>query len=108
MIRSMSKDPVIFAMANPDPEITPQAAYEAGALIVATGRSDYPNQVNNALVFPGIFRGALDNNVKQITDKHKIKAAEALARLVEHPTKDQIIPSILDKRVVLAVAQVIV
>ena len=108
MIRSMSKDPVIFAMANPDPEITPQAAYEAGALIVATGRSDYPNQVNNALVFPGIFRGALDNNVKQITDKHKIKAAEALARLVEHPIKDQIIPSILDKRVVLAVAQVIV
>jgi malate dehydrogenase (oxaloacetate-decarboxylating) len=108
MIRSMSKDPIIFAMANPDPEITPQAAYEAGALIVATGRSDYPNQVNNALVFPGVFRGALDNNVKQITDDHKIKAAEALAALVDNPTKDQIIPSILDKRVVLAVAKVII
>jgi malate dehydrogenase (oxaloacetate-decarboxylating) len=108
MIRSMSKDPIIFAMANPDPEITPQAAYDAGALIVATGRSDYPNQVNNALVFPGVFRGALDNNVKQITDEHKIKAAEALAALVENPTKDQIIPSILDKRVVLSVAQVII
>ena len=108
MIKSMSKDPIIFAMANPDPEITPQDAYDAGALIVATGRSDYPNQVNNALVFPGIFRGALDNNVKQITDQHKIKAAEALAGLVENPTKHEIIPSILDKRVVLAVAQIIV
>jgi len=108
MIRSMGKDPIIFAMANPDPEITPQAAYEAGALIVATGRSDYPNQVNNALVFPGIFRGALDNNVKQITDDHKIKVAEALASLVENPTKHEIIPSILDKRVVLTVARVII
>lgn len=108
MIKSMSKDPIIFAMANPDPEINPQEAYDAGALIVATGRSDYPNQVNNALVFPGVFRGALDNNVKQITDEHKIKAAEALAALVENPTKHEIIPSILDKRVVLAVAKVIV
>jgi malate dehydrogenase (oxaloacetate-decarboxylating) len=108
MIKSMHKDPVIFAMANPDPEISPEVAYKAGALVVATGRSDYPNQVNNALVFPGIFRGALDNNVEQITNQHKIKAAEALASLIEKPTKNQIIPSILDKRVVSTIAKIIV
>jgi len=108
MIKSMNKDPVIFAMANPDPEISPEDAYKAGALVVATGRSDYPNQVNNALVFPGIFRGALDNNVEQITNQHKIKAAEALASLIEKPTKNQIIPSILDKRVVSTIAKIIV
>jgi malate dehydrogenase (oxaloacetate-decarboxylating) len=108
MIKSMHKDPVIFAMANPDPEISPEDAYKAGALVVATGRSDYPNQVNNALVFPGIFRGALDNNVEQITNQHKIKAAEALASLIEKPTKNQIIPSILDKRVVSTIAKIIV
>jgi malate dehydrogenase (oxaloacetate-decarboxylating) len=108
MIKSMHKDPVIFAMANPDPEISPEVAYKAGALVVATGRSDYPNQVNNALVFPGIFRGVLDNNVEQITNQHKIKAAEALASLIEKPTKNQIIPSILDKRVVSTIAKIIV
>jgi malate dehydrogenase (oxaloacetate-decarboxylating) len=104
MVRSMDKDPVIFALANPEPEIKPDDAYAAGALVVATGRSDYPNQVNNALGFPGIFRGALDNGVKAITDNHKIAAAEAIAALVESPSKDEIIPSPLDPRVVPAVS----
>ncbi len=108
MIKTMSKDPIIFAMANPNPEIQPKDAIEAGALIMATGRSDFPNQVNNALVFPGIFRGALDNDVEHITDEHKIKAAEALASLVEHPTKDLIIPSVLDSRVASVVAKTII
>jgi malate dehydrogenase (oxaloacetate-decarboxylating) len=107
MIKSMHKDPIIFAMANPEPEIQPHDALDAGAAIVATGRSDFPNQVNNALVFPGIFRGALDNGVEHITDDHKIRAAEALAALVEKPTKDSIIPSVLDKRVAPAIAKII-
>jgi malate dehydrogenase (oxaloacetate-decarboxylating) len=107
MVSSMSKDPIIFAMANPEPEIHPEDAYKAGALIVATGRSDFLNQVNNALVFPGIFRGALDNGVEHITDEHKVRAAEALASLVENPTKNEIIPSVLDKRVVSVIAAAI-
>lgn len=94
MIHTMAKDPIIFAMANPVPEIMPDEAKAAGAAVVATGRSDFPNQVNNALVFPGIFRGALDNKVGQITDEHKIAAAEALAAFVETPTAEQIIPRI--------------
>ena len=108
MVRTMNKDPIIFAMANPNPEIHPNDAIEAGALIMATGRSDFPNQVNNALVFPGIFRGALDNNVDHITDEHKIRAAEALAALIEQPTKDLIVPSVLDSRVASAIAKTIV
>jgi malate dehydrogenase (oxaloacetate-decarboxylating) len=107
MVRSMDTDPIIFAMANPTPEIMPDEAKAAGALIVATGRSDFPNQVNNALAFPGIFRGALDNRVRQITDEHKIAAAEAIAGLVEQPTADEIIPSVLDPRLVAAVKEVI-
>ena len=107
MVRSMAKDPIIFAMANPSPEIMPDAAKAAGAKIVATGRSDFPNQVNNALVFPGIFRGALDNRVSQITDDHKIAVAKAVAALVEQPDDDNIIPQALDKRLVPAVARVI-
>jgi malate dehydrogenase (oxaloacetate-decarboxylating) len=107
MVRSMDKDPIIFAMANPVPEIMPDVAREAGALIVATGRSDFPNQVNNALAFPGIFRGALDNGVSAITDEHKIAAAEAIANLVETPSADEIIPSVLDDRLVAAVSAVI-
>ena len=83
-------------------------AKAAGVAVIATGRSDFPNQVNNAIAFPGIFRGALDHGVKQITDEHKLAAAEALARLVEHPTADEIIPSPFDERVVPAVAAVIV
>lgn len=107
MVRSMAPDPIIFALANPVPEIMPDLAHAAGAAVVATGRSDFPNQVNNALAFPGIFRGALDNGVKQITDDHKKAAAEALASLVDEPRADYIIPSPFDDRVVPAVAAVI-
>lgn len=108
MVKSMNKNPIIFAMANPNPEIMPDEAKAAGAAIVATGRSDFPNQVNNALAFPGIFRGALDNHVRQITYKHKIAAAEAIANLVDNPTPDDIIPNVLDPRLVHAVARQIV
>jgi malate dehydrogenase (oxaloacetate-decarboxylating) len=107
MVKSMAPDPIIFAMANPTPEIMPDEAKKAGAVIMATGRSDFPNQVNNALAFPGIFRGALDNRVAKITDQHKIAAAEAIANLVDNPTSEQIIPSVLDDRLVPAIAQVI-
>ena len=108
LIKKMSKDPIIFAMSNPTPEIMPDEAKQAGVAVMATGRSDFPNQVNNALAFPGIFRGALDNGVRKITDKHKIAAAEVIACLVENPTADQIIPSVLDDRLVPAIAKVIV
>lgn len=104
MVRSMAGNPIIFALSNPTPEIMPGDAKAAGAAIVATGRSDFPNQVNNALAFPGIFRGALDNGVKQITDQHKIAAAEAIASLLEQPTADQIIPSVFEERLVPTVA----
>lgn len=107
MVAKMATNPIVFALANPVPEIMPDAAKAAGAAVVATGRSDFPNQVNNALAFPGIFRGALDSGVRKITDDHKIAAAEALARLVEHPSPDCIVPSPFDERVVPAVAQVI-
>lgn len=108
MVRSMAPQAIIFAMANPEPEIMPDVAKASGAAVVATGRSDFPNQVNNALAFPGIFRGALDNRVRNITEEHKLAAAEVIASLVEHPDADQIVPSVLDKRLVPAIAQVIV
>lgn len=107
LVKTMSKDPVIFAMANPVPEIMPDEAKAAGAAIVATGRSDFPNQVNNSLAFPGIFRGALDHGVKAITEEHKIKAAEAIAALVSEPNADKIIPGPFDEGIVEAVADVI-
>lgn len=107
MVKTMDKDPIIFAMANPVPEIMPDEAKAAGAAIIATGRSDFPNQVNNSLAFPGIFRGALDKGVKAITDQHKIAAAEAIAALVTDPTADKIIPGPFDKGVVEAVANAI-
>lgn len=107
MVAAMASQPIIFALANPVPEIMPDAAISAGAAVVATGRSDFPNQVNNSLAFPGIFRGALDHGVQKITDQHKLAAAEALAALVENPTADEVIPSPFDKRVVPAVANVI-
>ncbi len=106
-VRLMAAKPIIFAMANPDPEILPTLAKKAGAAVVATGRSDFPNQVNNALAFPGIFRGALDNKVKNITDKHKIAAAQAIAKLIPKPTANKILPPVLDKRLVPAIAKVI-
>ncbi len=108
MAKTMAKDAIIIAMANPVPEIMPDEAKAAGVAVIATGRSDFPNQVNNSLAFPGIFRGALDNGVKKITDQHKIAAAEVIAGLVEQPTANEIIPSVLDKRLVPAIAKVIV
>lgn len=104
MVRSMSEKAIVFAMANPDPEIMPEDAKAAGAAVVATGRSDLPNQVNNALGFPGIFRGALDARAKRITEEMKVAAADALAGLISEPTAEKIIAGPLDKRVVPAVA----
>ncbi len=106
-ISVMSKKPIIFALSNPTPEIMPDEAKAAGAAIVATGRSDFDNQVNNALAFPGIFRGALDHQVSSITDQHKIKAAEAIAKLVAKPSPQQIIPHVFDDRLIPAIARVI-
>ena len=106
-VKMMHPDPIIFALSNPRPEIMPDIAKAAGAAIVATGRSDFPNQVNNALGFPGIFKGALEHQVRQITDEMKIAAAEAIASLVKHPTNDEIIPSPFDPKVVSAVANAI-
>jgi malate dehydrogenase (oxaloacetate-decarboxylating) len=108
LIKLMAKDPIIFAMANPEPEIMPDEAKKSGVAVMATGRSDFPNQVNNALAFPGIFRGALDNRVTKITDQHKIAAAETIANLVSDPNPDMIIPSVLDERLVTEISKVIV
>ena len=107
MVRSMNKDPIVFAMANPVPEIWPDAAKRAGAIIVGTGRSDFPNQINNVLAFPGIFRGALDARATRITDEMKIAAAHAIAEYVPRPQRDHILPSILDKDVTKAVAKAV-
>jgi malate dehydrogenase (oxaloacetate-decarboxylating) len=106
-IRKMNADPVVFALANPVPEIMPEEAKKGGAKVVATGRSDFPNQINNALVFPGLFRGLLDNNIKKVTTEIKIAVAETLAGLVDNPTPENIIPSIFDKRVVQSIANTI-
>ena len=107
LVQKMGKDPIVFALANPVPEIMPDVAKQAGVAIIGTGRSDFPNQVNNSLAFPGIFRGALDHGVKKITDQHKLAAAEALANLVENPTIDKVVPTAFDEGVVEAIANVI-
>ena len=107
LVQKMAKDPIVFALANPVPEIMPDIAKQAGVAIIGTGRSDFPNQVNNSLAFPGIFRGALDHGVKKITDQHKLAAAEALANLVENPTVDKVVPTAFDEGVVEAVSSVI-
>lgn len=107
MVKKMADRSVIFALSNPLPEIMPDEAKSAGAAVVATGRSDFPNQVNNALAFPAIFRGALDHGVKQITDDHKLAAAAAIASLVETPSADEVIPSVFHKDLVAKVAEVI-
>ncbi|MGB4076214.1 MAG: NADP-dependent malic enzyme [Minisyncoccia bacterium] len=107
-VRTMAADPIVFALSNPVPEIMPEEARAGGAAVIATGRSDFPNQINNALVFPGVFRGALDNGIRRITDDMKISAARALASLVSIPTKDTIIPDLFDSKVVPAVATAIV
>ena len=106
-VASMAPRAIVFAMANPDPEILPDAAKRAGALVIGTGRSDFPNQINNSLVFPGIFRGALDKGVRKITIKTKLRAAKALAGLVQRPASEKILPDMLDPRVVRAVARAV-
>lgn len=107
MVKTMNSKAVIFAMANPVPEIMPDQALAAGAAVVATGRSDFPNQVNNALAFPGIFRGALDKRITAITEDHKVATAKAIAALVEKPTPDCIIPSVFNEKLSQAVAAAI-
>ncbi len=107
MVATMNADPILFAMANPDPEITPEEAFAGGAALVGTGRSDYPNQVNNVLAFPGIFRGALDARARQITPEMKLAAAIALADYVKEPTKENILPDPLDKAVAMHVAKAV-
>ena len=107
LVKSMNERPIIFALANPVPEIMPEAAKRAGAFIVATGRSDFPNQLNNVLAFPGIFRGALDNKVKQITDSMLTRAAENLAALVTKPNPELILPNPFDKELAKTVAKAI-
>ncbi|MEM7625474.1 MAG: NADP-dependent malic enzyme [Planctomycetota bacterium] len=106
-VKSMAEDPIILAMANPTPEIMPDVAKEAGAVVVGTGRSDFPNQVNNVLAFPGLFRGALDARAKRITGSMKMAVVHALADLVEAPTPDMILPNPLDPSVAPRVAQAV-
>ena len=107
MVQSMAKDAIVLAAANPTPEIMPDLAREAGAAVVGTGRSDFANQINNSLAFPGVFRGALDVRAPRITDGMKISAAEALASLVAEPTAERIIPWSLDPVVVPAVSRAV-
>ncbi len=110
MVRSMAKDPIVFAMANPTPEIMPNEAKAAGARVVGTGRSDFPNQINNVLAFPGIFRGALDCRASDINEAMKVATSYALANLIsdEELSEENIIPKALDKRVSKAVAEAVV
>ncbi len=107
MIKTMAPKPIIFALANPEPEIIPEEAESAGAYIIATGRSDYSNQINNALVFPGAFKAMLDYQIPQFENKIFITIAKALADVVENPTPENIIPSIFDKKVFEAVYQAV-
>ena len=107
MVRSMKNDPVIFAMANPTPEIMPGEAKEAGARVIATGRSDFPNQVNNVLVFPGLFRGLLDACATELTDEIYLAAAKAIANRIDDPAEDEIIPDAFDSSVTSAVAKAV-
>lgn len=104
MVKSMNNNPIIFAMANPNPEIMPDQALQAGAVIVGTGRSDFPNQINNALVFPGMFLGLLDGWENKVTVKMKLSAAEAIAGSLKKPTKNKILPPVTDKKVVKLIA----
>ena len=109
MVRSMNSDAIVFPMANPTPEIMPDLAKNAGAAVVGTGRSDFPNQINNVLAFPGIFRGALDARASAITEEMKLSAAEAIASLIseEELSADYIIPKAFDRRVGDAVAKAV-
>lgn len=107
MVKDMHEDPIIFAMSNPIPEILPSVAHEAGAFIIGTGSSKFPNQVNNSLVFPGFFRGVLDAGIVRITDEMFICAAEALAGMIKHPRRDKILPFALNKKVPKVIAEAI-
>lgn len=106
-VRTMSDHAIVFALANPEPEVDPKVAREAGAAVVATGRSDYPNQVNNVLAFPGLFRGALDAATVEIDERSLLRAAEALAGVLDSPNAESILPGVLDERVVDAVASAV-
>ena len=109
MVKTMNRDAIIFAMANPTPEIMPDEAKAAGARVIGTGRSDFPNQVNNVLAFPGIFRGALDVRAKEINEEMKLAAAYAIANYIkdEDVNENNVIPSALDKNVAIKVAEAI-
>ena len=109
MVSTMADDAIVFAMANPTPEIMPDEARKGGARVIATGRSDFPNQINNVLVFPGVFRGAFDVRASDINEEMKIAAAKAIAELIsdEELSEDNIIPKAFDKRVGPAVAKAV-
>ena len=105
MVKTMAKDAIIFALSNPIPEIMPDEAKAGGARVIATGRSDFPNQINNALCYPGLFRGMLDKNINTVTDEIKIRAAKAIASAIKKPTPKRIVPTIFDKGLHQAVAK---
>ena len=109
MIKSMNKNSIVFAMANPTPEIMPDIAKKAGARIVGSGRSDFPNQINNVLAFPGIFRGALDSMATEINEEMKMATAIAIANIIKEDelTEEYVVPDAFDKRVVPAVAKAV-
>jgi malate dehydrogenase (oxaloacetate-decarboxylating) len=106
-IMAMAENPIVFALANPNPEIKPELAKKLGVKILATGRSDYDNQINNVLVFPGIFKGALEGNKSKITDTMKLNAAKALAAMVKNPTTKKIIPGPFEKGVMETIANAV-
>lgn len=110
MVKSMSENKIIFALANPNPEIKPETAKKAGARIIGTGRSDYPNQINNVLIFPGLMKGLIKSKSKMVTDKMKLDVIDAIANLVsnEELSFDHILPSIFNKNVVEKVAEAII
>lgn len=106
-VKTMNPDPIIFALSNPEPEILPDEAKTWGASIIATGRSDFPNQVNNVLVFPWLFKGVLEARIPQIETKHKLAAAQALANIIQNPTRKEILPSALDKTVAEVISKAV-
>lgn len=106
-VKTMNPDPIIFALSNPEPEILPDEAKKWGASIIATGRSDFPNQVNNVLVFPWLFKGILEARNPQIETKHKLAAAQALANIIQNPTREEILPSALDKTVAEVISKAV-
>ncbi len=108
VVKVMAKDPIVIALANPVPEILPDVAKEVGVAVLATGRSDFANQVNNALCYPGLFRGMLDHDVKKVTDEIKLRAAQAIASMVLNPTADNIIPTMFDEGLMETVAKSVV